>query len=466
MQEAVKVISRNRFLLFNHASMNQIKLTHYLVASPKFQDVSGELQRILFATRTSQVMIVTEYAWHILTEGNFHLLSAEQIESLTAIKILVPADENELLSIVQRNKKSIEENERLYYVVQPTASCQLGCGYCGQVHSQKKLSVEHQEIISQRIRIMLMCGNYKALDIGWFGGEPLSGLSVIKDMSTKLMALANEFGCSYSAKMPTNGLQLNVETALLLYENCGFKSFEITIDGAQEYHDKRRHTKNNKPTFEKVFENLLAVARDERLKQVALIVRCNVDRANVEGVSPLIHFLAEHSLQNRVTFYVAPIHSWGNDAHLSSLSKEEFCEKELEWICELLELGFKINLIPPQKNVVCLAVNKHSELVDAYGNLFNCTEASYVPNYGSEYQFGHLNGQSELGKKNYLGNFNDEVLQGSFDCNTCEMLPVCGGSCPKEWKEGRVPCPPSKLNMKTKLLLNHAHLLQSARQVI
>ena len=442
--------------------MKKIKLTNYLVASPTFQDMSGELQRILFSTRTSKVKVVTEYTWKILSEGKFNLLSTEQIENLFTVKILVPADENELLSIVQRNKKAIDENERLYYVVQPTASCQLGCGYCGQVHSPKKISAEHQEIILQRVRLMLIGGNYKALDIGWFGGEPLSGLSVIKEMSPKLIALANEFGCSYSAKMPTNGLQLSVETALMLHENCGFDSFEITIDGTQEYHDKRRHTKNNKPTFEKIFQNLLAVANDERLKHVRLVVRCNVDRANVEGVLPLIHLLGEHGLQNRITFYAAAIHSWGNDAHLSSLSKEEFSEKELEWICELLELGFNVSLIPPQKPVVCMAVNKNSELVDAFGNLFNCTEASYVPNYGSEYQFGNLNSQSEPEKKKYLSNFNDEVLQGSFDCNTCEMLPVCGGSCPKEWKEGRVPCPPSKLNMKTKLLLNYAHQLQPA----
>lgn len=35
-------------------------------------------------------------------------------------------------------------------------------------------------------------------------------------------------------------------------------------------------------------------------------------------------------------------------------------------------------------------------------------------------------------------------------------MPVCGGGCPKSWKEGIKPCPSTKFNIKDKLLLHYA----------
>jgi uncharacterized protein len=33
------------------------------------------------------------------------------------------------------------------------------------------------------------------------------------------------------------------------------------------------------------------------------------------------------------------------------------------------------------------------------------------------------------------------------------MLPVCGGACPKQWHEGRAPCPSAKKNLGERLML-------------
>jgi hypothetical protein len=47
----------------------------------------------------------------------------------------------------------------------------------------------------------------------------------------------------------------------------------------------------------------------------------------------------------------------------------------------------------------------------------------------------------------------DQVEAGAFGCSRCPLLPVCGGACPKEWIEGRAPCPSSKRNIAQRLLL-------------
>ena len=53
---------------------------------------------------------------------------------------------------------------------------------------------------------------------------------------------------------------------------------------------------------------------------------------------------------------------------------------------------------------------------------------------------------------NSLSFYEDQTLS-KYDCWTCPMLPTCGGACPKEWSEGRIPCPPTKFNIKERMLL-------------
>ena len=168
--------------------------------------------------------------------------------------------------------------------------------------------------------------------------------------------------------------------------------------------------------------------------------------------------LAESGIQKRISFYVAPIHSWGNDAHKESLTTAEFSEWEIQWLAEMYELGFSPHILPKRRPIVCFAVSPSAELVDATGALFNCTEVSYVPKYGSpnEYAIGSVESGEVAGKRERLATFNDHVRQGEYGCSSCRMLPVCGGCCPKLWSESITPCPSTKFNIESRLLLKYA----------
>jgi uncharacterized protein len=173
----------------------------------------------------------------------------------------------------------------------------------------------------------------------------------------------------------------------------------------------------------------------------------------------LLQMLAGAAIQQRIKFYVAPIHSWGNDAHKLSLTAQEFADMEVQWFGEMIRLGFRTGLLPTLQPVVCLAVQPHGTLVDATGTLFNCTEVSYVPAYGNPNLFaiGHVSsGETGGATRALLGDFNSRVGRGEYPCSSCRMLPVCGGACPKAWLEGHEPCPSAKLNVESRLLLSYA----------
>jgi len=186
-------------------------------------------------------------------------------------------------------------------------------------------------------------------------------------------------------------------------------------------------------------------------------IRCNVDERNFEGVSPLISLLAEHSLQDKIQyFYPVGVYSWGgNDAHRKSLTKEEYAAKEIDWFIEMIDAGFIPGLMPNRKKQICIVVSKESEMYDAYGNIFNCTEVSYTDHYkGTPYVLGNLSkNEEDFSSARPLSDWNQTLLQDKFPCHSCKMLPVCGGGCPKSWYEDMRACPSAKFNIKERLAL-------------
>jgi uncharacterized protein len=433
-----------------------LKQSFYTIATEPVNDAGD---KILFCTRTSEILLIPQKFWLDDDTISIETIPNDLLEKLQQVRAIINSDERELDSIIEENKLS-SSSEMLYEVIQPTAMCQLGCDYCGQNHEKVNTSLKLQDAIFERIRKKLSLKKYKRLHIGWFGGEPLLGLPQIRKLTVRLKELCKEFEIEYTCKLVTNGLSLKEGIFLELARELNVRSMEVTLDGTSDYHDMRKHTKEGGKSFDLIFKNLLQIFNRPDFFELncGISIRCNVDKRNFDSVSELIKLLAKHELQNKISyFYPIGVYSWGNDAHTKSLTKEEFAEKEIDWYIEMFQYGFKPNLVPNRVKQVCLAVSDDSEMYDAYGNVFNCTEVSYVDVYkNSEYSLSNLSTDPLfINKKRPLQNWNDEIKEGLFPCTTCKMLPVCGGACPKSWKEDMRACPPNKFNIKDKLKLSY-----------
>lgn len=430
----------------------EFKLSYYII----FTEIDYSTI-VLYSSRTGESLSIQTKHWNNLNVGKFEKLPLNLLEKLIDFKLLVPVEEDELALVVNENKNDIQESTTLYQVIQPSANCQLGCGYCGQKHTKNQLDSENYDFLIERLESKINKNKHlQYLHIGWFGGEPLMGLISLRKLSEKFMALAKATNLEYSAKVVTNGLALKKNLFLELVNNYGISEFEITLDGTREFHDKRRFVKSGGKSFDIIFNNLIDIFNIPNYSElnVNISIRCNVDKSNFEGVEPLIKLMAENNFQEKISyFYVAPIHSWGNDAHLLSLEKDEFAQKEVDWFITMYKNGFTPTLLPKRTKNVCMVVDKNAELLDAFGNIYNCTEVSYVPEYkDSEYLLGNINKISpdKVFEKLPLSDWNDLILKKDdrFMCPDCKMLPVCGGMCPKSWNEGIVPCPSPKHNIE------------------
>lgn len=435
----------------------QYKLSRYLIRSNVHDTTTQSDQSLVWSTRSGKIRILSAQDWKRVEDGSDDQLSEPLIHELVSSQILVSADENELEQIIAENRTQTKESRTLYYAIQPTAQCPLGCGYCGQTHSSKTLDRVNE--ILEFVGHSLDKKPYDTLSISWFGAEPLAAFGKIVELSKMLIQTAQSRQLKYSAHLTTNGLYLKKAYLETLLQDCMVRSIEVTLDGTSRTHDQRRHTKLGSPTFERILENIENFMDSSAHLTCKLSIRCNVDPQNADDVKPLIDLLHAKGWSRKLFFYIAPIHGWGNGAEKKAMPKEEFADRLIDWYLYLMEKGFQVNPLPSRRYELCMATSLDHELIDPWGNRFDCTEVSLVKSYEdlqgkNRFQIGHISNGNRSSRK--FGRFYDEILENQLPCHHCPMLPVCGGACPKEWKDGHVPCPPPKYHAQELLLLAYA----------
>jgi len=437
------------------------KLSFYTVVS---HPVDKWNNRIVFSTRTSKTLKISETCYNFLQNDLIEYIPETIIKKLDEYKILIDPNENEIKTIISENNdytNSEGPDKDLYEVIQPTAMCQLGCYYCGQQHTKTNVNADLINKIVERIAAKFYKGTYKGIYLGWFGGEPLVGLPQMRVINKKLREIFQGTKVSIGGKIVTNGLSLKENIFLELVNDFNINSIEVTLDGTAEYHDQHRYTKSKERSFDIIYRNLQQILNREDFNaaKCAISIRCNVDEKNIDGVVPLITKLANDGLHTKIaSLYFTNIYSWGgNDAHKKSLTKEEFAKHQMEWLILKAKLSYPFShRLPERKKQTCIAVGGTSEMYDAYGNIFNCTEVSYTDFYkDSIYTLGKLQTDHLHEFKNKpLNNWYADIENGTQQpCHKCRLLPVCGGSCPKSWKEGNPACPPFKFDIKKELEL-------------
>lgn len=345
-------------------------------------------------------------------------------------------------------------------VVMPSGWCQLACNerkfgaYCGQAHTKDRLGSQHTEMILARIEEIVSTSSTNAIDLAFFGGEPLTQKNFILQTMAAADDLLQKLNRSFSREVTLSGSVIS--NGVLLTDGTfqelvagGVTKFEITIDGLEEMHDVRRPFKGGEGTFRKIMANLLSISKLVNHDFKAnIVIRCNVDNRNINDVFPLLSFLEESDIVPPMKFYVAPIRNWGlQRARDEFESRDAFARIELQVFNWLLRRNFKPELLPPTAERTCIAASVVPSVLAPDGHWYFCTETpiSSLPTVSRE-----------AGRKWPDIKINDwvsSVERGETPCLSCCFLPVCGGACPKEWIEKGKPCPPFVENITGRISL-------------
>lgn len=425
-----------------------MQLSNYIFIS---KTIHNDKYNIIYSTITSKSYLISSDVCSKIFKNDLISINSNTLEFLKSERILIKSKQDEF----QEFKKSIYDNliyrDSLYAVILPTSSCQFNCEYCGQLHNDVSISLDAANRVIDRITKKLTDNHFKHLSIGWFGGEPLLALNEIDRMTQSIQKVTKQFNVSYSASIVTNGLNLCMSTFETLVKLCVTK-FEITLDGDCETHNRRRNINTKENVFNIIVDNLNKIVHSDifREKNIKVIIRCNIDKSNKFSWKGLLNKLEELDIIHKLaSFYLAPIHSWGNDAHKSAIDVYEFADIELEFLSTLVSKKCKFNILESSKKRTCMAVSTHDEVFDVFGNIYNCTEIPLVDKYKNS---NYIVNQDSNGKRKF-----DNWYSLLFDskCKKCKILPLCMGVCPKQSEEGTVVCPSIKYNIQEIILLHY-----------
>jgi uncharacterized protein len=145
----------------------------------------------------------------------------------------------------------------LNLIVMPTEQCNFRCAYCYEDFALGRISPQTVQGIKSLIQ--RRAPSLKLLAVSWFGGEPLLAEDVVLDLTTFAARIARQHkGLRFQSDMTTNGYLLSAALLGKLL-SAGVTSYQISLDGPPQLHDRTRHRAGGQPTFARIWNNLQAM---------------------------------------------------------------------------------------------------------------------------------------------------------------------------------------------------------------
>ncbi|MEO0184887.1 MAG: radical SAM protein [candidate division WOR-3 bacterium] len=360
--------------------------------------------------------------------NNIKLRNAEidKFQKMLELGFIVEEETDELSLVRLRHFNGVFKSEEYFALtIILTFSCNFKCIYCYETPQNKHLNeIDLQEII-RYTKTKLQNNKYKKMYIGWYGGEPLLCSELLIKLSQTLRQLCSDNGLSYYSALITNGYLLTYELGQILKES-GVDEIQITLDGPELIHNKRRILKNGNPTFEEIKRAILVAA--DIFNKVK--VRINVDRDNLTSIDNLLkeRWLYRDNIQLGVGHLkdYSDVCSLWNPSNLALTGEEYYAlVKKVEQSTPRKKLPDLKTLISiPVKSRVCGADHKDGFCIGPGARVYKCLSALDIHE-----AVGYLKSGKFWPNKRYANwLMNDPTEQ--TECCRCNILPLCMGGCP------------------------------------
>ena len=404
----------------NEFDMKRYKASRYNIIVHDEDDI------VVFNSRTCALAKVSSLFINLLEAPNSRVTEAHETLAFQMFEsgFLVSEEADELQVLEYEYNEARYAKNKLSLAILPSFDCNFRCFYCFE---DKKACVLSDRVVDGIKKfVSANVTDIKALCVCWFGGEPLLNPGVIWELSDFFIKIAKERGFEYESVMISNGSLIDEDVVDSLKE-AQISSVQITIDGDQSTHDRRRCFADGHGSYCTIMDNIRLLTE----KGVKVICRVNLDKTNRDGVINLIEELGKKSFNNfQMSF-----------GHLQPLGNENLWFKKVgysadEFACavdELTRFADRCGLNTssgypsyprPMKNF-CGACQVNSYVIHPNGDLHKCFDCI-------DYKIGDIYsgvGESDVEKSN-LGYWMKHNPFKDNECLSCNVLPICMGSCP------------------------------------
>lgn len=291
------------------------------------------------------------------------------------------------------------------YTILPTFACNARCVYCYE-EGMKQVTMS-PEIVEQTVQYVLQTKAEGRIEIGWFGGEPLMGESIIDRICERLQAE----GVEYVSSMITNASLLTDALADKMAGPWKIRNVQVSMDGAEQDYIARKQYLRYHDTYQGVLDAINRLTA----RNIAVSVRCNADEENLAGIPEFLSDLSKNVTEKqKVHVYVAPLNAvrmGENDLFL--------WEKAMELEDRIREAGFRATSYSGgglRLRIHHCMADKGSVVIAPDGSLYSCE---------------HCPKEALIG--DIFHGVTDEAAKESFcrtdktreKCRKCPFLPDC-----------------------------------------
>lgn len=369
------------------------------------------------------------YLYNVFTSA-LALLDSTNIDvtdETIAAGFYVPDDQDETQLVMDNVLSNINlPITRLDLTVVLTEKCNFGCVYCYQDKANhsvftlcdvQNLMVKIRQAVSKGVR---------ALNIHYFGGEPLLNTEAMIALHRELSELAGEHHISYQPFITTNGSLLTSEILRLMQ----FNRLQLTFDGHREWHNRLKKSQGFN------YDDLLSqVSLVLQHSDTTLRLRFNVCAENAESFDATIEdILSLPAFRwDRVEFQVHDLVNHGGKALFTELTPVQFASYYWSIHKKLQSKGMKLRL-PQVLTQPCEFITQRATTICPGGKTCFCTTDFSPADASDLFEHPHAPRQRSLSLPKV--------------CMDCKVLPLCLGGCALRerglgscvpWKHALVP---------------------------
>ena len=284
-------------------------------------------------------------------------------------------DEKELYDQIAVVLNSINRvNSINDFIIFPTMECNARCFYCFE-HGTKRYPMTDDTAYAVADYIINKSDG-KAVNLQWFGGEPLCNTKAIDIICNRL----KEVGLTFKSKMISNGYLFDCNMSQYAKENWNVNLIQITLDGTRDVYNRIKNYiyKTSDSAFDKVINNIESALNNG----IRVLIRINIGKENDSDVTELIEFLCNKfkgyekllSIYFVLLFENSGIHKEGRSLTERHILTKSLLEKD-EYVCKH---GFGLKATPEKKirTNCCIADSDSSLTILPDGRIGKCEMCS------------------------------------------------------------------------------------------
>lgn len=352
------------------------------------------------------------------------LLEKEDISlynNLLDINAIIEDSRNELDEVIIKSREIDNNNDYFKLIVNPTMSCNFSCWYCYESHIiGSKMSNQNIEKILKYIdNVLFENPDINTFDLSFFGGEPLMYYSkvtrpIIDHYRTKYEHYPN---LNFEISFTSNGYLLNDNILTHLLEKNEHKHFQITLDGNREEHNKVRVAQKEEGSYDVIIASIKRLLDND----IEVLLRVNYTAETLYSTSEILEDIKHFSDENKNKLSIDFHRVWQDNQEVEDI--DDFVDSVLN---SFVESNFNIisNKILDNYNMPCYADKKNEAVINFNGDVYKCTARDFT----KENSYGSLNEEGKIVWNEKIKTWENLKIQ-SKACQSCRILPLCGGGC-------------------------------------